>query len=205
MASRALWHAREPLVLASRSQARQTLLQAAGIPIEVYPADLDERLVESSVTTQSPNAIALHLACEKAAAVARSHRGRLTLGADQVLALEGRRFSKPADRLAARAQLHSLSGRTHEIHSAIAFAQDGTILFEHVSVARLTMRALSDEFLDLYLDAIGDSAKASVGAYQLENYGIQLFDRIEGDYFTVLGLPLLTVLKFLRQRGCLAQ
>ncbi len=181
------------------------LLRAAGVPIDVCPADLDERRLQSNVTAQSPDAIALHLACEKAAAVARSHGGRLVLGADQVLAVEGRCFSKPADRSAARDQLRQLSGQTHELHSAIAFAQDGTVLFEHVSMARLTMRAFSEEFLDLYLDAIGDAATGSVGGYQLEDCGIQLFDRIEGDYFTGLGLPLLAALNFLRQRGCLAQ
>ena len=126
------------------------------------------------------------------------------LGADQTLALGGERFAKPADRAAARAQLRALRGRTHELHSAIAFVQNGKVLFEHVGVARLTMRAFSDRFLEHYLDAVGSAATASVGAYQIEGLGIQLFERVEGDYFTVLGLPLLAALDFLRQRGCLA-
>jgi len=102
-------------------------------------------------------------------------------------------------------QLRELSGHTHELYSAIAFVRDGAVLFEQVGIARLTMRALSDRFLDTYLDAAGDAAMASVGAYQLEGLGIQLFDRVEGDYFTVLGLPLLPALDFLRRNGTLAQ
>jgi len=199
--SRSLWLAADPLVLASRSQVRQALLKAAGIPVEVRPADLDERRLEAGAP--APGAVAALLARAKASAVARTNPGRLTLGADQTLALGGKRFTKPADRAAARAQLAALAGRTHELHSAIAFVQDGTVLFEHVGIARLTMRALSDDFLDGYLDAAGKSATASVGAYQLEGFGVQLFERIDGDYFTVLGLPLLAALDFVRRQGCL--
>jgi septum formation protein len=202
---KALWLAEKPLVLASRSKVRQALLEGAGIPVDVRPADLDERRLESSAVSQLPGAIAAHLAREKARAVAASHRGRLTLGADQTLALGAERFSKPADSAAARAQLRALSGRTHELHSAIAFVQDGAVMFEHVGVARLTMRAFSEKFLDLYLETAGSAATTSVGAYQLESFGIQLFERVDGDYFTVLGLPLLQALEFLRQRGCLAR
>jgi septum formation protein len=201
----ALWLAEKPLILASRSKVRQTLLEGAGVPIEICPADLDERQLEADAASQAPGAIATHLAREKARAVAKLHPGRLTLGADQTLALGNTRFSKPADISAARKQLRALSGQGHELHSAIAFVQDGTVLFECVGVARLTMRAFSDEFLDLYLKCAGTAATASVGAYQLESFGVQLFERIEGDYFTILGLPLLQALQFLRQRGCLAQ
>jgi septum formation protein len=200
-----LWLAAAPLVLASRSAVRRTLLEAAGVPVEICPADIDERGVEAGAPLQAPVAIAALLAREKASVTAERHGGRLVLGADQTLSLDGRRFTKPADRTAARAQLRALSGRTHELYSAIAFVQDGAVLFEHVGVARLTMRATSDRFLDDYLDAVGDAATASVGAYQLEGIGIQLFERLDGDYFTVLGLPLLTALDFLRRHGCLAQ
>jgi len=200
-----LWLATAPLVLASRSAVRRTLLEAAGVPVEICPADIDERGVEAGAPLQAPVAIAALLAREKAALIAERNRGRLVLGADQTLSLDGRRFTKPADRAAARAQLRALSGRTHELYSAIAFVQDGAVLFEHVGVARLAMRAVSDRFLDAYLDAVGDAATASVGAYQLEGFGIQLFERLDGDYFTVLGLPLLTALDFLRRHGCLAQ
>lgn len=199
--SRSLWLAADPLVLASRSQVRQALLEAAGIPVEVRPADLDERGLEAGAS--APDAVAALLARAKASAVARTNPGRLTLGADQTLALGGKRFTKPADRAAARAQLAALAGRTHELHSAIAFVQDGAVLFEHVGIARLTMRALSGDFLDRYLDVAGSSATASVGAYQLEGFGVQLFERIDGDYFTVLGLPLLAALDFMRRQGCL--
>jgi len=199
-----LWLAATPLVLASKSAIRRSLLEVAGVSVEVCPADLDERNREAKAPLQAPVAITAFLAREKACFVGRSRPGRLVLGADQTLSLDGTRFSKPADRAAARDQLRSLSGRGHELYSAVAFVQDGTVLFEHVGVARLTMRAFSDGFLDDYLDAVGDAATASVGAYQLEGLGIQLFERIDGDYFTVLGLPLITALTFLRQRGYLA-
>jgi septum formation protein len=200
-----LWLAAAPLMLASRSAVRRILLEAAGIPVEICPADIDERGVEAGAPLQAPVAIAALLAREKASVIAGHNRGRLILGADQTLSLDGRRFAKPADRTAARAQLRALSGRTHELYSAIAFVQDGTVLFEYVGVARLTMRVVSDPFLDDYLDAVGEAATASVGAYQLEGLGIQLFERLDGDYFTVLGLPLTTALDFLRRHGCLAQ
>jgi septum formation protein len=196
------WRERDPLVLASRSSARRALLEAAGIPLELHPADLDERALERGASL-APGAVAQFLSREKAAAVSRARPGRLVLAADQVASLGAERFSKPADRAMARAQLSMLSGRSHELHSAITFAQDETVLFEHVEVARLTMRPLSEAFLDAYLDAAGRAVTASVGAYQVEGLGIQLFERIEGDYFTVLGLPLISALDFLRRRGCL--
>jgi septum formation protein len=200
-----LWRAAKPLILASRSKVRQALLEGAGISLEIYPADLDERRLEAGAASQAPGMVAAHLAREKARAVAKSHSGALTLGADQTLALGGRRFSKPADIDSAREQLRKLCGQTHELHSAIAFVRDDAVVFEYVGVARLTMRAFSDEFLAAYLTRAGTAATASVGAYQLESVGIQLFERIEGDYFTILGLPLLQALQYLRQQGCLAQ
>ena len=145
------------------------------------------------------------LAREKARAVSKPMPGRLVLGADQTLALGERRFSKPADRAAARAQLMALRGQTHELHAAIAAVRDGAVVFEHRDVARLTMRAFSESFLNSYLEAAGDAVTASVGAYQLERLGIQLFERIEGDHDTILGLPLLPLLHYLRGSGLLAQ
>jgi septum formation protein len=201
----ALWLVPAPLILASRSAARRRLLEAAGIPIELCPADLDERALEGNAVPQSPTAVAALLAREKAAMVAKAHPDRLVLGADQTLALGAKRFSKSPDRLAARAQLQALRGRTHELHAAIAFVQDGAVVFEHVETARLTMRAFSDDFLDRYLDTVGDAVLASVGGYQLEGLSVQLFESIEGDYFTILGLPLLQALDFLRRQGCLAR
>ena len=199
----ALWLADAPLILASQSKARRMLLTAAGVLVEADPADLDERGVEAAIQTESAGAVAALLAREKALAVARKRGGGLTLGADQTLSFGVERLTKPQDRDAARAQLRALCGRTHELHSAIAFVQHGAVLFEHVGVARLTMRNFSERFLELYLEAA--SVTASVGAYQLEGLGMQLFERVDGDYFTVLGLPLLEALEFLRRFRCLAQ
>ena len=199
----ALWLADRPLVLASKSAPRRAMLEAAGIPIEVRPADIDERAVERAAVANAAGDVAALLAREKARAVSIGMPGRLVLGADQTLVLGERRFDKPADVAAARAQLRTLAGKTHELHSAIAFVRDGEVLSETVQVARMTMRAFSDRFLDAYLDAAGAAVMASVGAYQLERYGVHLFERVEADHFTILGLPLLPALDFLRQEGSL--
>ena len=199
-----LWRAASPLVLGSKSQVRRHLLEAAGIAVEVRPADVDERAIEAAAPHLGPGAVAALLAREKALRVAAALPGRLVVGADQTLALGDRRFTKPADRDGARAQLATLAGRSHALHAAVAVVCDGAILFEAVDRARLTMRALSDEFLARYLDAAGDAVTASVGGYQLEGLGVQLFETIEGDHFTILGLPLLPLLAFLRAHGSLA-
>jgi septum formation protein len=199
-----LWLSSNPLVLASKSAARRAMLEAAGIPIEIMIANIDERGIESRAAPASASEAAQLLAREKAKAIATKRPGRFVVGADQTLALGRARFTKPADRAAAYEQLRTLSGRTHELHSAVAVGRDGRIIYTHVDVAKLTMRALSDRFLDNYLDAAGDSVRQSVGGYQLEKLGAQLFERIEGDYFTILGLPLLPLLAFLRREGCLA-
>jgi nucleoside triphosphate pyrophosphatase len=199
----ALWLADKPLVLASKSAPRRALLEAAGIPIEVRPADIDERAVECAAAANAAGDVAALLAREKARAISIVMPSRLVLGADQTLVLGERRFDKPADIAAARAQLRALAGKTHELHSAIAFVRDGEVLNETVQVARMTMRAFSDQFLDAYLDAAGPAVMASVGAYQLERFGVHLFERVEADHFTILGLPLLPALEFLRQEGSL--
>jgi septum formation protein len=196
-----LWRADLPLVLASKSAVRRGVLESAGIPLEIYPADIDERGIEMRAGTTAPGEIGALLAREKASFVAAAKPGRLVLGADQTLALGERVFTKPADVVAAREQLKTLRGQTHELHAAIAIVRDGVLLFEHVAIARLTMRAFSDAFLDAYLTAAGSAVTASVGAYQVENFGIHLFERIDGDHFTILGLPLLPLLDFLRRNG----
>ena len=200
-----LWLADRPLVLASKSEIRRALLADAGIPVEVSPADVDERGIEERAATRDAGEIALVLARAKAHAIAARLPGRLVLGADQTLALGERRFSKPSDRAAARDQLKALRGQTHELHTAVALARDGAIVFEHREVARLTMRAFSDGFLGSYLDAMGGAVMASVGGYQLEKAGVQLFERIDGDHFVILGLPLVALLAYLRRAGCLAE
>lgn len=199
----ALWLAAKPLVLASQSKVRRALIEAAGIPVETRPAHLDERAIESQVRG-GPAEVALTLAREKARTVAAMSEAAYVVGCDQTLALGERRFSKPADRAAARDQLMAMRGKPHELHSAVAVCRNGSVTFGHVAVARLIMRDFSEKFLDAYLDATGDSVTASVGAYQLERTGIHLFERIEGDHFTILGLPLLPLLGHLRDEGVLA-
>ena len=200
-----LWLAEQPLILASRSESRRAVLAGAALAIEVLPADVDERAIEAGATDKSPDAIARLLADAKALAVSARHPGRLVLGADQTLGLGGRVFAKPADLAAARAQLRALRGRTHTLHSAIALARDGAVVFAHCEPAALTMRNFSDGFLEAYFETVGPAVTASVGCYQVEAAGIQLFERIEGDHFTILGLPLLPLLAYLRGAGYLAE
>jgi septum formation protein len=171
----------------------------------VEPADIDERAIEQRSAKQDAGELAAVLAREKARTVAARLPGRLVLGADQTLALGERRFSKPADRAGARRQLAALRGQTHELHSAVALARGSSVLFEHREVARLTMRSFSDQFLEAYLDAAGAALTASVGGYQLEKVGIQLFEHVQGDHFTILGLPLVPLLEYLRTAGWLAE
>jgi septum formation protein len=200
-----LWLEPHALALASRSAARRALLETAGIPIEVRPADLDERSIERRSRNVGAGELAALLAREKAAAVAGVMADRLVLGADQTLSLDEKRFSKPVDRGAAGDQLRALRGRTHALYSGVAVLRGAKVLFEHVAVATLTMRPFSDRFLEIYLDAMGDAVTASVGAYQVEGLGVHLFERIEGDHSVILGLPLLPLFAFLRREGFLAQ
>ncbi len=195
---------RAPLILASQSRARQQVLAAAGIAFKAVPAVLDERAVEAESGLSAPGEVADCLARAKAAAVSGLHPDRYVIGADQTLALGARRFSKPADRARATEQLQALAGRTHQLHSAVAVVREGRVLFSEVAVASLTLRPLTPQAIDAYLDVTGPAAMTSVGAYQLEGYGIHLFERIEGDHFTILGLPLLGLLAFMRREGLLA-
>jgi septum formation protein len=200
----ALWRGKSPLILASQSSARKMLLRNAGLEFEAVTADIDERGIQAASRLSDPREIGLVLAREKAKAVSANRPGSYVIGADQTLALGDRLFNKPAGRAAALAQLRDLAGRTHELNSAVAVAHDGKIVFEDVSIARMTMRQMSEAELSAYLDAAGDAVTTSVGAYQLEGLGIHLFERIEGDHFTVLGLPLLPLLAFLRRERLVA-
>ncbi len=198
-----LWTAPLPLVLASGSATRRDMLQAAGIAPEIDPARIDERAIEDRMAADGagPDAVAIGLAHAKALAVSRLKPDRVVIGADQTLSCGAGRFHKPADRAAARRQLQALSGRSHRLTSAYCLARDGTELAAGSASADLVMRPLTDAFIDAYLEAAGASACASVGAYQLEGLGAHLFTRIDGDHFTILGLPLLGVLADLRSLG----
>jgi len=199
-----LWRGTSPLILASQSSARKLLLANAGLEFEAVTADIDERGIQAASKLSNPREIGLLLAREKAKAVSVNRPGSHVIGADQTLALGDRLFNKPAGRSQALAQLRDLAGGMHELNSAVAVAHDGKIVFEDVSVARMTMRPMSDIELSAYLDAAGDAVTTSVGAYQLEGLGIHLFERIEGDHFTILGLPLLPLLAFLRREQLIA-
>ena len=199
-----LWRGKYPLILASQSRARQTLLANAGITFEAVPAEIDERAVQQASHLTAPGDIAKLLAREKSLAVSARMSGRFVVGADQILALGSRLFSKPTGRAQAAEQLRALAGSTHELHSAVAVACDGKILFDDVTSARMTMRNLGEAEIDAYLAEAGEAVRSSVGAYQLEGLGVHLFERIEGDHFTILGLPLLPLLAFLRSEGLLS-
>ena len=192
------------MVLASQSRARQLLLANAGIDFEAIPADIDERAAQQSAGLSAPADIAVLLARAKAVAVSIQKPDRYVVGADQTLALGQRLFNKPSGRAEAAEQLRGLAGRTHELNSAVAVAHGGEIVFVHVALARMTVRPLNEVEIEAYLTHAGEAVTSSVGAYQLEGPGVHLFERIEGDYFTILGLPLLPLLAFLRSEKLLA-
>jgi septum formation protein len=200
-----LWRLDRPLLLASGSTTRRLLLESAGLDVEVLAPRVDERAVESEAREEGADlaAVAARLAAAKALDVSRRRPDRLVLGADQTLDLDGTSLHKPRDRAEARRQVEALSGRAHVLHSAVALARNGAVLAEIRDDARLTMRALSPEAIDLYLDLAGDRVTGSVGAYQLEGAGIHLFEGVEGDHSTILGLPLLPTLRALREAGTL--
>lgn len=199
-----IWRGPQELILASQSRARRMLLENAGLAFEALPADMDERAVQKNSGLSAPGEVASLLAREKALFVSRQKPGQYVVGADQTLALGERMFSKPAGRAQAAEQLGQLAGRTHELHSAVSVARDGKILFDDVSVARMTMRQLAAGEIEAYLDQAGEAVTTSVGAYQLEGLGIHLFEWVDGDHLTVLGLPLTPLLGFLRRHGLLA-
>ncbi len=197
------WRGKTRLILASQSRTRQALLANAGIGFEAVTAEIDERAVQQASGHSAPGEIASLLAREKALSVSARQPGKFVIGADQTLALGERLFSKPAGRAQAAEQLRALAGQRHELHSAVAVARGGKILFEAVAIAGMTMRRLGEAEIDAYLDEAGDAVTSSVGAYQLEGLGVHLFERIEGDHFTILGLPLLPLLAFLRSERLL--
>ncbi|MDK9698440.1 MAG: Maf family protein, partial [Siculibacillus sp.] len=179
------------------------LLAGAGLTFDTEPSRVDERAVEEPLLAAgaAPGAIALHLAEAKALDVAARRTGDLVLGADQTLGLDTERFVKPGSVAEARLHLRRLRGRSHELHSALVLARDGAVLWRHVSVATMTMRDFSDAFLEDYLERAAEEVTGTVGCYRFEGPGIQLFETIEGDYFTILGLPLLPLLAELRNLG----
>jgi len=195
-----------PLILASGSKIRAKLLEAAGLAFIAEPPGLDESAMRQAVSGEDalqPQDVAEVLARAKAEAVSELAHGAFVIGADQVLALDDEIYAKPEGMEGAREQLLALSGKTHKLHSAVALARDGEIRFVYTEEASLTMRKLSPEFIGRYLAAAGEEVLSSVGAYQLEGLGIELFEKIDGDYFAILGLPLLPLLDALRRAGAI--
>jgi septum formation protein len=192
-----------PIVLASASAIRRTLLENAGVTLVVDPGRVDEEEIKSALKGGGASAeiTAESLAEAKAQRVSGRYWDSLVVGADSMLECNGVWFDKPRDRAHAAAHLAALSGKTHRLISSVMVVRNNTRLWHHTGIAKLTMRTLSPTFIEGYLDAVGDAALTSVGAYQLEGRGAQLFARIEGDYFTILGLPLLPLLDFLRNHG----
>jgi septum formation protein len=195
------------LVLASGSATRRALLEAAGVDIVVRPAEVDEAAIRDRMLAADANvsheSIAMTLAAEKAKAVGTSEPDALVIGADQVLSFEGRLFEKPRSASEAREQLRTLRGKTHALHSAVALATGGAVVWQHTATARLTLRDFSDAALDAYLARAGNAVLTSVGAYQIEGPAVQLFEHVDGDHTTILGLPLLPLLAELRRREVL--
>lgn len=191
------------LVLASGSPFRRQLMENAGLTFSCETAQIDERAIETPLEKVGvlPHAVAMALAIEKARNVAARHPGALVIGSDQTLSLGSRVYHKPRDLEEAAAHLRSFSGKTHRLNSAIALVCDDVVLWDHVSHADLTVREIDDAFIDRHLARVGTRVLSSVGAYQLEGEGIQLFSAIKGDYFTILGLPLLPLLNKLRELG----
>lgn len=198
---------REELILASGSPSRAALLKGAGLRFQILPSDLDERAAREAMRRDGalgPEDVAEVLARAKAEQVSAQYPQALVIGSDQVLALGGELFEKPATMEAARGSLLALAGKTHRLHCAVALARGGRSNWSEVHVASLTMRGLSPKEIGQYLASAGERVLTSVGAYQLEGLGANLFEKIEGDYFTILGLPLLPLLERLRQEGALA-
>lgn len=195
------------LILASGSATRRTMLAAAGLSFEVVPAHIDEAAIMAALMDDSDDFIAEFIAGElavrKARAVSENHPDAIVIGADQVLALGRRVFNKAPDSDEARQTLLALRGRTHELHSSVAVVRKGSSIWQQTDSAYLTMRDFSDAFLDDYIATAGDILTSSVGCYAIEGKGVQLFERVEGDYFTVLGLPLVPLLARLRAMGCM--
>lgn len=189
------------IVLASTSATRQSMLRHAGLTFNAVSPDVDEKALVSANPQWQPAETALRLAEAKAIDVSRHHPDAFVIGADQVLALGRTIYGKPHDREHCRTQLLELRGRTHVLLSAVVLAHAGTSVWTHVDEALLTMRQFSDNFLDSYLDAIGDDCTTSVGGYKIEGRGVQLFESISGDHFTILGLPLVPLLGRLREEG----
>ncbi|UTS91308.1 Maf-like protein [Rhizobium anhuiense] len=193
------------LILASSSPFRRMLMVNAGLSFEAHAARIDERAVEAPLEKAGakPDAVALVLAKAKAEEVSSRFPDSLVIGSDQTMSLGDRVFHKPTDMADAARHLQALSGVTHRLNSAVAIVRDGVLLWEYLAHAELTMRPLTAEFIARHLARVGERALSSVGAYQLEGEGIQLFEKIEGDYFTILGLPMLALLKKLRELGAI--
>jgi len=198
---------REEIILASASKIRAELLANAGLKVKIIPADIDENVIKAAIFDEDgdlpPVYFAEILAQSKANSVSELHGGTMVIGVDQILVCEGQIYDKPLTKDEARDQLVTLRGKTHELITAVAIARHGAGIWSHTSRAEMTMRKFSNSFLGYYLAETGEDITTSVGGYKLEGPGVQLFEKIDGDYFTILGLPLLPLLEFLRSEGVL--
>ena len=199
-----IWCGTKPLILASKSAARQELLANAGIAFEAIPAEIDERAIQLASGLSAPGEIAALLAREKAVSVSLRHPNDFIIGSDQTLECDGKVFSKPTSVADARLQLIGLRGRTHRLHSAVTLAHKNNVIWSMCESVTLTMRNFSDQFLDTYLETEKSEILHCVGAYRFEGPGIQLFDQVEGNYHVILGMPVLPLLQKLREHGLIA-
>ncbi len=197
------------LILASASAGRASVLRRAGIPFEQRPANIDERAIEADSMREQPKSgpgeLAMMLACAKAENISRNEPSALVIGADQVMECGGRFYQKPSSIEAARDQLIHLRGRAHSLNSAVCVARNGKTVWRHLGLASLDMRTFTESFLDQYIETEGEALLQSVGAYRIEGRGVQLFSRVEGDIFTIIGLPLLPLLSYLRNADWLGR
>jgi septum formation protein len=194
---------RIPIILASQSQSRRHILKAAGVSFKAIAPDVNEAVIKKTQSHLGKKQLAKHLAEAKALSLSKQHLDAIIIGSDQTLEFEGRKISKPKSIKEACTQLRAMRGKSHQLHSGVACAMKGNLIWSHVASARLTMRQFSDQFLEDYLDRLGDDVMTSVGGYKIEGLGLQLFDKVNGAHDVIMGMPLLPLLAILRKQDAI--